>query len=72
MHHGQVRVLAVSQTREDVLGGKQEEGMSRGCVCVCFFFNALPRCFPVKEIAAANSCRLFICCRLMLPKSHYA
>lgn len=46
--------------------------MSRGRVLFFFFLNALSRCFPVQEIAAANSCRLFICCRLMLPKSHYA
>lgn len=72
VHHGEVGVLAVPQTGEDVLvQRRRDRGRERGFTGAAISQSVHPQIFASVLIALVNSCRLFICCRLMQPKSHY-
>lgn len=70
VHHDQEGVVAVPQTGENVLKERREARDFFQCFAGISRFT--PQIFPSVPIAPLNSCRLFVCCRLMQLKSHYA
>lgn len=79
VHHDQEGVVAVPQTGENVLKERREKKKEERYIKARHFFQCLagisrftPQIFPSVPIAPLNSCRLFVCCRLMQLKSHYA
>lgn len=68
VHHGQKWVFSIPQTGENVLKqSKPNGGMNERKAVSCSAVR--PQMLPSVQM---HSCRLFICSRLMQPKSHYA
>lgn len=76
VHHGQIRVLAIPQTRKNILCNREIENMREQKIIFLMVYwyshqSVHPLFFSSVLIALVNSWRLFICCGLMQQKSHY-